>query len=450
MRAVAKWIVAFAGIIGSGAIPLHSEMLRGAVARVDMTPEPGVAMWGFAARKGPATGTIDPIYARILVLASGEKRIAIITLDLGRAFGPASLEKLRESVRKNSQISYILIGASHTHSGPVVKDQYADNRPPTWEEKALKGIAQAIEDACARLKPVRVGADYGIAYIGYNRLQTKLDRSSWLFGNDFTQVISSPVDPTVAVLRVDGEDGQPIAILVNYACHPVVFSGGNREYSADYPAVMASTVEASFPSHPLTFFLQGAAGDIDPYYANTPKAQDPQLRRKWTGERLGTEAARVAHKIETKVESDGTLDFTEDAITVPTRWTLAQAAAAYSRIWNGAKADPQSEFLKPEIMLQTSTLLLNKRIAFMSMSGEPFVEFQVDWRNRCPVRDSFFVGYANGYHGYLPTIGAAVRGGYGASNAETWTAVGSGERMVNNSLVRIYESLEKLTTKPEE
>lgn len=85
----------------------------------------------------------------------------------------------------------------------------------------------------------------------------------------------------------------------------------------------------------------------------------------------------------------------------------------------------------------------------MSMPGEPFVEFQMDWRNRCPVHDSFFVGYANGYNGYFPTIQAATRRGYGATSATTWTEVGSGERMVNHAITRIYEMLGKLSDDPQ-
>lgn len=84
----------------------------------------------------------------------------------------------------------------------------------------------------------------------------------------------------------------------------------------------------------------------------------------------------------------------------------------------------------------------------MSMSGEPFVDLQIDWRNRCPVHDSFFVGYANGYDGYIPTIGGAVRGGYGGASSMTWVTVGTGERMVNHSVVRVYEMLGKLTDTP--
>ena len=378
MRIVMKWILVVLGMMCIGVRPLPADPLQGAVARVDITPPPGLDMWGFAARKGPSTGTLDPLYAKILVLASADKRIAIVTLDLGRTFGPASLATLQDEVRKSSNISYLLVAASHTHSGPVVADEYPGNHAPDWETAAIVTIAKAIDTACTHLVPVRVGSDYGTTYIGYNRLQTKLDRNSTLFGNDSTQIISSPVDPTVAVLRIDTQDGQPMAILVNYACHAVVFGADNLRYSADFPAVMASTVENAFPSHPLVFFLQGGAGDIDPYYANTPLQQDAERWRQWTGDRLGTEAVRVAKKIQATAEPDGALDFADDTITVPTRWNPEKFAAAYARIWNRTRVNQHAPILNAQTVLRTSTLLINKRIAFMSMSGEPFVDLQID------------------------------------------------------------------------
>ena len=89
-----------------------------------------------------------------------------------------------------------------------------------------------------------------------------------------TRIPTSPVDPTVAVLRLDRLDGTPLAILVNYACHPVVIMANLRQYSADFPGVMCQTLEQAFDGRPLCFFLNGAAGDIDPYYTGVPAEQD--------------------------------------------------------------------------------------------------------------------------------------------------------------------------------
>ena len=97
-----------------------------------------------------------------------------------------------------------------------------------------------------------------------------------------------------------------------------------------------------------------------------------------------------------------------------------------------------------------ATVLINKRVALMTIPGEPFVEHQIDWRNRCPVHDSLFVGYGNGSLGYFPSIRAAVLGGYGAANSATYVQPDAGARIVDHALVRVYEMLGRLRDAPED
>jgi hypothetical protein len=66
------------------------------------------------------------------------------------------------------------------------------------------------------------------------------------------------------------------------------------------------------------------------------------------------------------------------------------------------------------------------------------------------VRDCFFLGYANGYYGYFPTIEAATLGGYGAGHSSTWIEVGAGEQMLNHAVARVYEMVGKLKPVPED
>jgi hypothetical protein len=93
--------------------------LRAAVAKIDITPKTHEVMWGFEDRIEPASSTLDPLYARVLVLEAGGKRLAIVTLDLGRSFGEASLDQLQAEVRKSSAISCLLVSASHTQGEPA-------------------------------------------------------------------------------------------------------------------------------------------------------------------------------------------------------------------------------------------------------------------------------------------------------------------------------------------
>jgi hypothetical protein len=55
-----------------------------------------------------------------------------------------------------------------------------------------------------------------------------------------------------------------------------------------------------------------------------------------------------------------------------------------------------------KLALHVTTLHINRQIAIIGMPREPFVEFEVGWRNRCPVRSCFFLVYTNGYLLLLP------------------------------------------------
>ena len=262
---------------------------------------------------------------------------------------------------------------------------------------------------------------------------------------NWTGVSTAPVDPTLAVLRIDDTAGSPLAILVNYACHPVVFGPDNRLYSADFPGVMTREVERTFDGKPLCFFLQGGDGDINPDYAVTPLEQGAAEFCERTGTKLGRVAAQVAQQIRTVADANPSLQFAQDAMRFRSRWDAQHWRAADPQ----ASASIASKTL-PEYELPVTTVLLGKRIAFLAMPGEPFVDLQMAWRARCPTHDCFFLGYANGYYGYFPTISAAGWGGYGASQASTWIQVGAGERMLDQGLVRVFEMLGRLKPSPED
>jgi neutral ceramidase len=423
--------------------------LRAAVAKVDITPKTHEVMWGFEDRTEPATSTLDPLFARVLVLEAGGKRLAIVTLDLGRSFGETSLDHLQAEVRKSSGISCLLVSASHTHSAPTVKDEYKGN-PPEWESRALGGIAAAISDAANHLQEARIGVGTGSVLIGHNRLRVNDDGTVSWFERNPTMIPTSPVDPTVTVLRIDTAQGDPLAVLINYACHPVVLGSDNFQYSADFPAITNRVVEKTLGGNVESFFVQGAPGDINPYYANMPIAQDAIKLRDWTGERLGQEAARVAKSIHTQSDPSASIDFREETMHFKLRWDPEQFHAALLKFLGPKTLELMGSPIRPVIDARVTTVLIDKQIAIASFPGEPFVYFQENWRARCPVPTALFFGYTNGYHGYFPTIQAASRGGYGAASASTWVEVGAGEQIVNWAVVQTYQMLGRFSELPDD
>jgi len=441
---VRKSIKLMAGVM-LAAWGCYAASLRAAAAQVDITPPPGTPMWGFAARKGPATGTLDPLMARVLVLEAGEKRVALVTLDLGRTFGESAIQHVRESARRTSGISYVFMTASHTHAGPVILDEYPEK--PAWESRALVQIEQAIAAAAGRLEEARIGAGYGIVYIGHNRLQLNRDRSvTWLDRNP-QKIPTSPFDPTVAVLRVDGANGKPLAVLVNYACHPVVFGADNRQFSADFPGAMAKTIEAELGPGVIAMFMQGGAGDINPYFAVTPLEQDAGRLKDWTGEQLGREAVRVAKTIQTG-GAEASLDFVEDRLDYRLRWDPAKFREGMTEIFGNNFETQFGPPVREHMDLPVATLLIDKEIVIAGLPGEPFVDLQTNWRSRNPLSKTFFAGYANGYHGYFPTIEEATYGGYGTASVTTWVEPGAGEGMTEHAIVQLETLLGRLNNVP--
>jgi len=450
MSRVLKTVSVFTLFLLMFPIALLGAPLKAGVAKVEITPPTGLRMYGYANRKGGSTGILDPLFSRVLVLEAGEKRLALVISDLGPPFAPAWIERLRETAKKTSGISYVLVASTHTHSGPVVPDEFPPKEGPDWQTPALEKIAKAIDDAHQHTVEARLGSGYGVAYIGHNRLRVNPDGTVTWFERNNTMVPTAPVDPTVSVLRVDTAEGKPLAILMNYACHPVVFGSDHLQYSADYPGVAMKTVEEAFGGQPLAMFMQGAPGDINPYYAVHPLEQDAVKVRDWTGEKLGQEAARVAKSIQTAAAPEASLDFVEDLLPFGFRWNPEKFREAVLKSWGEQAAASFDRQKGKEPRLPVATILINKRIALMTMPGEAFVEHQIEWRRRCPVRDAFFLGYANGDYGYFPTIRAASLGGYGAANTATWVEVGAGERMVDHAVIRVYEMLGRLTDAPED
>ncbi len=171
--------------------------------------------------------------------------------------------------------------------------------------------------------------------------------------------------------------------------------------------------------------------------------------RDHAGRKLGLEAALIAEGIHTQPERDADLQFAEDLVNVRMRWDPEKWREAMIAVFGATGSETFSPKLD-DIQLPVTTILINRRIAILCMPGEPFVEYQITWRQRSPVHDALLVGYANAYNGYFPTIRSATLGGYGAGNPATWVEVGAGDRMIDTGVTRINWMLGRLRELPED
>lgn len=406
----------------------HAE-LRAGVARVEITPSSFMAMYGYANRKcGPANGTHDPLMAKALVLESGGTRMAIVTVDLGSLVS----DTLRQDVAGKLGIPILLLAASHTHSAPAFLpfgSAPATNAAATAYRSEIEGkIFRAIEQAQRSLAPATLSMARGSLQLGYNRLLPRDDgRTRALFDN-LERVPYGPVDPEYVLLRVDGADGSPRALLVHYAAHAVVLGPTNCKYSADYPGVMQARVEEAVPGAQV-MFVQGGAGDINPLFMarSGDEEKDFSVVQKM-GELLAEDVVRTNRTATAVPSGPQGITARSETVTVRDRWDATQT-----------------------LDIGITTVLINRTIAIAAWPGEVMHRLQKDWKARADVPLPLFYGYtfsgAGTWAGYVPDLRSAAHGGYGA-DASTRVEVGTGERLLERHLVNLYGMLGMWMDKP--
>jgi hypothetical protein len=147
--------------------------------------------------------------------------------------------------RLNIPADHIFIATTHTHSGP--DDRQVEN----WPRPLADLVADAVEAAVQAKQPARIGSAFGFLY-GHSINRRWLDQ---------------PVDPAVAVVRIDDLAGQPLGLITNFACHAVVMGSDNLQISGDWPAYANAQLEAALGPDATCLFFQGGAANVNPLVA---------------------------------------------------------------------------------------------------------------------------------------------------------------------------------------
>lgn len=249
--------------------------LRAGVAKVDLT-------------NPRAERVNDPCYAKVLVLERDGVRAALVTIDavaigeLG-AIRNTFLEKVRTALAADPGIpaDHLIVNASHCHG--MVR---GDCEPL---------VIQAVREAWNGLTPVKVGVGVGSeSRISENRRLVMKDgrqidmRRAYALPKDDDVASVGPIDPQIGLLRLDRADGRPLAVVYQFACHPIM-NPPSKGSSADFPGVASGVVEETLGSGAMALFVQGCGGDINPVrYKEATRPPDAEP----LGQRLGLSVLR--------------------------------------------------------------------------------------------------------------------------------------------------------------
>jgi hypothetical protein len=402
------------------------------VGKRDITPKEGVPMWGYGARHDMLSqGTLDPLYAVAVVIQAGDKKLAIVGLDLGRAPAEASLQNIRKRIKAEAGIEYSFIAGSHSHHTPVLEltDEAGKGKGKfdaslRYYKQMEDGIVAAIVEANAKLIASKM-ATGAVKLEGFNR-------------NRHTKIEPKPGDKDLTVMRFDDTTGKPLAVIVNFTAHPTTIPALTLKFSADYVGAMKATVDKEMGA--TTVFMQGASGDQSVNEGAKNKGYQA------FGAALGEEVVKLASSLKTEIVAKPSLEVKEERFTFAPRVDLKNpfVRAAYEKAFFPELIPNFIDEYEQGVRPRLTVALLNGEIALVGASGEFFSNHAIRLKERARVKQLFFFGYANGYHQYFPTIEAVAEGGYGADNAVSPVAIGAGEQLMNTALLWIYQLLGKI------
>ena len=395
----------------------------------------------------------DELFAKAVVIDNGTTRIAIVTCDLiAIPEQVANAAKARIAERCGIPAAHVMVNATHTHTAVAIADLLGVDEDTDYTEWVPLKIADAVELAVWRLQPARVGfASVNEDRITFNRRWHMKDgtvRFNPGVNNPDLVKPTGTIDPEVAMLFVEAEDGTPISAVANFSLHYIGTDNGNA-LSADYFGHFDRRMRHYLGDTCISLLWNAASGQIN----NT----DFSGRTKWTasGHQQAVKMANVlaGHFITEMqfMEMHDTLDLSGDLATLT--FQRKQITDADLKVAEQVLSVPQGTYndyetgpfswvvgqpipqalvdvyarecqrlakLPAQMRAPVQVIRLGEA-AIVALPGEVFVETGMNIKSESDASPTFLVSLANGYIGYICTDKALTEeGGY-----ETWAAKSS-------------------------
>jgi hypothetical protein len=250
---------------------LGDAPLRAGVGRADITPPTGYYMMGWVRSDAKTTGQHTRLWARVIVLQRGSRKVALIAEDLNGIAGGMLADAAQMNKDRGFSEQNVIDSASHTHAAPSQYYNFGSyntvfmsaNTPTSFNTAAdpqlytfmVKRLALAIRRADDNLGPAAIGwgsrrllgltqnrsieahlADHGIIE-PYGTGSASQDPLGYI----------DTIDPDVNVLRVDklGKHGRhmPVGMWSTFADHGTVNKYTFHFYNEDHHGAATHVVE---------------------------------------------------------------------------------------------------------------------------------------------------------------------------------------------------------------
>lgn len=395
---------------------LPAATWKAGTAKADITPRKSIWMAGYGGRTKPSEGTLHPLWAKALALedATGKRAVIIATDTIGLSGSIYNSLKLKLAKQYQLTPAQVMINASHTHTGPVMREGLYDIYPlnperitrieeysARFETEIIKITGQALRN----LEPVTLKHGIGITRFGVNRRENKPygDVPKLIAAN----ALNGPVDPDVPVLAVY-KNLNLKAVVFGYACHSTTLSF--QQFSGDYSGFTQIALEKSHPGA-LALFSAGCGADINPL----PRRQVYQAERyghmlaaaveEVLLQKMNTLEPKLAANIKTVPLEYGALPTDESLAASAKNQNSYRGRWAARMIKLKIKGNLPKTYPYPIQCWRVGDLL------WLSMGGEVVVDYSIQFKKQFGPR-TWVTSYANDVMAYIPTFRVLQEGGY--------------------------------------
>lgn len=423
----------FAGGNSTGSLGRY----RVRAARAEVDPRQCGATAGYQA-KTDAADTVDPdspLGVSVLEVC-GDRDQTLIVVSVDVLYIGAIVRKKIEEVFRTVRPERILVFASHTHQAPNIDP----GRPALGRFSelftsrlidAIKGLACQLREMDYQYCDLFAGAQ--VTGAGMNRrlrVPYRLTRRPTLLSIAMLPNILGPRDGTVTTVEFRDCGGNALAILWNFACHPVGGSGGPK-YSAHFPGSVASWLAKAEARFENTVFLysQGFSGDIRPAGTVVPASTSKVLRNG--GARVEfADFERAGYRRWSRDVAMSVLDALRDSRPLETDGLLPvqRKVVSAAEFYDGCDDNAR-------LVVQAASF--GRDLAIVGVSGEPVVDYAKLLRDKFNGRFLILAGCIDEVTGYLPTAEMIEEGGYEAEGFCPAFGVDGVKKQIDHRLRRL-------------
>ncbi len=220
------------------------------------------------ARQVPLSGSFTPSVGietipmvKAIAISAGDETVVLIRTDT--IFSDDTLTAEVTERLGPDLAGKVIWSSSHTHTAPG--SYSADSKLQVGAGPIRARIRSALRDrmvetaeaALAAQVPAKIGIATDEEFDLENRVS--FDRRP---ENDFLTGGAPRKDQRLALIRIDGMDDRPLAILPIFGVHSAILDDGVSVFSTDASGAFERAIEEQFDFPVMAVHLQGAAGDV--------------------------------------------------------------------------------------------------------------------------------------------------------------------------------------------